>query len=501
MTTTHKNNNNLVTLKPKKINNKRKLVRTTVTVKGNKRAQISRNTGNKKPYVQRSRISKSPPISYENAKRFQVYNMRTKSDGTEMYLQGHDYVGQVAFPASSFLTPGSVLATYNFNPTLFNDTRLQQFANLFEKWEYTEVTMSFNPSGGSSQTGLVIGSFDYDVNDAQLSDLNENLRQAWSHMRTVETPLMKPCNWIAKRSDDKGRSGDYFCNPNLITTNPQDPGLKFYIPMVFRMFTSVAPNPVPITYPFAFGDLFFRFKIKFYMPQLEVTSGLSGHNSSIPTNTVQPVIDLMGRMSSNPDFKNNLPLLATASIVYSGVTIPAFSSPRLNGGACFVIDSYQVATNTLGFQGLTNFIFIGTNMYLLASLGSRDTSVFGAYNENIRIAWTTFGLVPENDYGLSYFAYNSTTNPVEGTTFVSNITRVRVTDTQDQTFFADFKNLKATKRDFILVSNCFGLRSFSGFEDLDEYLVSCEKLVFEQQRGSSAPSTRRLSSQLSNLNL
>jgi hypothetical protein len=174
--------------------------------------------------------------------------------GSGVRLKGSDYVGSLATGVSGGPI-GSVLADILVAPGEFDNTRIQQFSSLFERYRVRSWTFWYIPSVPSTQAGQFLAYPDYDVSDSlsPTLPLNEAMAHMGSQLFNVysETPI---------QFDRVDPFTDLFTD-----AEGTDQRLTYVGRIRFLAASALGASV-------SFGTIYMEYDIDFYIPQLQSTA-------------------------------------------------------------------------------------------------------------------------------------------------------------------------------------------------------------------------------------
>lgn len=229
----------------KKKNGKKRQKRNT------KRKQRQQNLAGSS--LARSTLNKSVGINRKlNVTRRELQFLPTYDPklGSGSRLVGSDYVGTLTTGLTP--TPGTVLLDISVAPGEFDNTRIQQFAALFERYRVRKWTFWYIPSVPSTQAGQFLSYPDYDVSDAlsPTLPLNEAMAHMGSQLFNVysETPV---------QFDRVDPFTDLFTD-----AEGTDPRLTYVGRLRYLACSNLAVNTT-------YGSIYMEYDIDFFIPQLQ----------------------------------------------------------------------------------------------------------------------------------------------------------------------------------------------------------------------------------------
>lgn len=123
-------------------------------------------------------LVRAPVTQFEE--RFTHFETSKSSKrGADMMVRGQDFVGALPRTDAINVATGQALLNYLVNPTsgAFEGTRLQKFAQLYEKYCFTKLRFHVQTSFGTSQSGSYILAYDRDMADTTPPQGEEGVKQ------------------------------------------------------------------------------------------------------------------------------------------------------------------------------------------------------------------------------------------------------------------------------------------------------------------------------------
>jgi len=80
------------------------------------------------------------------------------------------------------------------SPSAFSNTRLSQFANLYERYLFTRLDFHYVPNVGTDTDGSILMAYDRDIKDSLSTTPLTKLRQASSMQNAQQVPIYRPTN-------------------------------------------------------------------------------------------------------------------------------------------------------------------------------------------------------------------------------------------------------------------------------------------------------------------
>jgi len=214
----------------------------------------------------RSEKSVNAPIAkgFETATTFRKGASKRFKDG--IVVEGDDHLEYVAVPTGDGV--GVVINEIYINPAELGGTRLQQYANLYEKYLFDHLEFEYLPAVGTTQAGALILAYDRDISDPTPPSNEQGVRMytamegardgnVWSK-HTVRARLQAP---------DAG----YYTNPVAGGDDRLAYQGQFYVASTVP--TGLAAGSV-------LGRLRIHYRCHFFVPQLEIALIAAGGRAS-----------------------------------------------------------------------------------------------------------------------------------------------------------------------------------------------------------------------------
>lgn len=207
-----------------------------------------------------------------------VYPSTKFKDG--ICIEGEDHLCFIAQPNPVAIS-GQCLQNLYMSPSAFGGTRLEKFAELYEKFMFEEMDFALVPSASSATDGDIGLSYDADVMDETPPASEEGIRQYTAAQYNCDANVWIPQLLKVRRSaPDSG----YFTNP--VVAGSTDDRLSYQGQIYVYCVT-----PIGKSAGVTLARLRVRYKCHLFTPQLEnaQTSGLLNNVpavSTIPTGTV-----------------------------------------------------------------------------------------------------------------------------------------------------------------------------------------------------------------------
>jgi hypothetical protein len=181
-------------------------------------------------------------------------------------LAGTDFI-QAVTADSTGNQPGDILFKQEISPSVFLETRLKQFADLYQRYRFKRIVFLYEPIANATQSGQVLGYADFDVDNQLTLNSPENLSIAAAHQGEAITQIWEPMLFDM---------GQVFTFTDLYTeagsSESSDPRLS--IQGVFYLIAaSVLQGSIPL------GNIYVDYEIEFSIPFLsaQVSSSRQSH--------------------------------------------------------------------------------------------------------------------------------------------------------------------------------------------------------------------------------
>lgn len=191
----------------------------------------------------------------------------SENGNTVDLLTGTDLLGTIAI-GSSPASAGQILFTQQISPSLFVNTRLQQFSSLYQRYRFRRIHFVYEPVANATQSGQLLGFADFDVDNILTTNNPDNMNIGAAHQGQAITQI-----WDPKRFD----MGQLFTFTDLYTEagaeDASDPRLSiqgvFYV-----LAASAIGNNLPL------GNIYVDYEIEFSIPFLSTSRVVSDRNSA-----------------------------------------------------------------------------------------------------------------------------------------------------------------------------------------------------------------------------
>lgn len=227
---------------------------------------------------------------YSAQSKFKVERSTKFKDG--VCISGEDHLEFVTIATSS--GTGSVLNEIYINPSELGGTRLEKWAQMYEKYIFTDLIFEYLPACGSDSKGSIILAYDRDISDPTPAPNEQGLRQFTAFDGSKDGNVWERIVINAKiQAPDSG----YYTNPVVNGDDRLSYQGQFYVAVV-----------VPSTADFTCGRLRMKYRVELFVPQLEqgvMTSELAG---TVVNNTLGPnVYDFFKLLLDSLVFNEGVP--------------------------------------------------------------------------------------------------------------------------------------------------------------------------------------------------
>lgn len=143
----------------------------------------------------------SPPLVFKSnvpKSTFSLRIVRGKRRGsnqihTTLEVTGTDFIGSVNVDAAT--RGGDILFDQVLAPGAFNETRLQQFSYLFDKYQFEDIKFHYSPLVDATTPGGIIAFPDYDPDDDLFNQNPGNIKKAAAHMGSAIVQVWDKHTW------------------------------------------------------------------------------------------------------------------------------------------------------------------------------------------------------------------------------------------------------------------------------------------------------------------
>lgn len=169
-------------------------------------------------------------------------------------MEGTERIAQVSTDGLG-AAEGDILARILINPSVFVQTRLKQWAGLYQRYTFNRAIIRFQADANATQSGSLVGYVDYDVDNLLLNDDPLNVQKAAAHFAERPTKIWESRDFPMGKVDE---FTNYFINTTQGTENR----------LVYQgVFYLIAATDLPANS--AIGTLYFDYEVAFSIPALE----------------------------------------------------------------------------------------------------------------------------------------------------------------------------------------------------------------------------------------
>lgn len=252
---------------------------------------------------------------------------------------------------------GDILLELQLSPVAFTQTRLFQFAQLYQRYRFSDIQFIYEPIANATQSGQLIGYADFDVDNNLAGNSSSNIQVAAAHQGQQINQIWEPMTFDMKQA---GTFTDLYTQVGLSETD--DPRLV-YQGTFYLLAASVLGSTLPL------GNLYVRYKVLFSIPYLSTNSYGGGY---LWTRTYIPnsVTFLGGSGNEHITFGTySTPVtigtspIKVSTITFTQFTIPVVSQqliyistclmPQIAGSATTGPISYDLTASTCEFTPST----------------------------------------------------------------------------------------------------------------------------------------------------
>ena len=207
-----------------------------------------------------------------------VYPSTKFKDG--ICIEGEDHLSLISQP-NPVAVPGQCLQNLYMSPSAFGGTRLEKFAELYEKFLFEEMDFILVPSASSATDGDIGMSYDADVMDETPPASEEGIRAYSAAQANCDANVWIPqCLKVRRTAPDTG----YYTNP--VVSGSTDDRLSYQGQLYVYCVTPIGKSAFT-----TLCRLRVRYKCHLFTPQLENVQTAALLNnvpavSTIPTGTL-----------------------------------------------------------------------------------------------------------------------------------------------------------------------------------------------------------------------
>lgn len=176
--------------------------------------------------------------------------------GATDVLMGTEYLQSVS-SSEVGNQPGDLLLRLLINPSSFNDTRLYQFANLYQRYRFTRLNFIYEPIASAITSGQVIGFADFDVDNLLQNDSGDNISIAAAHIGQANNQVWQHMVYPFGVADDFS---------TLFTSLTTAEARLIYQGVFYLIASSSIPSPAGEPVPL--GNIYVDYEVEFNIPQL-----------------------------------------------------------------------------------------------------------------------------------------------------------------------------------------------------------------------------------------
>jgi len=151
--------------------------------------------------------------------------------------------------------PGDILATLLINPSVFSQTRLVEFAKLYQRYRFRKLNFWYKPIANTTQSGQLIGFGDYDPDNILTLNSPDNISTAAAHIGQATGKLWETIRFPFGVLDDY--------TTLFVDTNSEEKRLSFQGVYYLLAASDIASS---IT---ALGNLYIDYEVEFSIPLLQ----------------------------------------------------------------------------------------------------------------------------------------------------------------------------------------------------------------------------------------
>jgi hypothetical protein len=286
-------------------------------------------------------------------------------------ISGSDYLGPATITdpaAGGNNVVGGIITSFNLNPTQSVTLSLQQFAQLYQKFEFLEFYWEFKSAVSKFWGGTLNVLFDADPADIDGTGI-ALVRQAATTRSAHESSVLNSATWKWDAKREAG--GEYYCAQDLATSSALR--LTNQSHTLFHVVVPINVTTGAVTYPAVIGSVHVHYRVKFIHRQI-IPPALSSDTA-------------IGVATYIQDSKNNGNLWTGALVGNSAF----FTLTGSSAGAPPVTTGGVAA----GFANSIAITFPTAGNYFLA-IGFNVTASLPGTSPDVICAWSTTpsGLLP-----------------------------------------------------------------------------------------------------------
>lgn len=154
--------------------------------------------------------------------------------------------------------PGDLLATLLINPSNFTQTRLVEFAKLYQRYRFRKLHFWYKPIANSIQSGQLIGFGDYDPDNIVVLNSPDNISLAAAHLGQATGKIWETIKFPFGVVDDY--------TTLFVDTNSSEKRLSYQGVYYLLAASDIESTIGPL------GNLYIDYEIEFSIPLLQPTS-------------------------------------------------------------------------------------------------------------------------------------------------------------------------------------------------------------------------------------
>lgn len=329
---------------------------------------------------QYQRVVAGPMSKHNGAGGMARASQSISKDGSRVTIRGRDYLSPLVVKDLATNELGKVLLNYQFNPSNQQLVQLNQWSNLFQKFQYKKFVLHFRTTQSSFASGSINVLYDSDPIDVDGSGIGL-LQQAATTFQAHEVNNRNSGRWLYNAKREAG--GEYYIFPD----NSSNAGVRQTVQAHVAIFivTPFALATGAIAYPYTLGSVDVEYEIELY------------HRQVVPA-SLQPTLGGFARF------------IAESSSVAANVYAGKFASRAVTANWSSYVSAITPSTTQKAVDGVasntTNVLDIrmnaGTFLVCLhnhAAFGSSTNSTFtqvlthtvAAYGPNATLLNSPFG--------------------------------------------------------------------------------------------------------------
>lgn len=180
-------------------------------------------------------------------------------------ISGCDFLGAVSITSLNNVI-GGVLFEYALNPQQVSTPSLNQFSQLYQKFEFLEAALVYTSSEAFTYGGSINALWDSDVADNDGIGL-QLVQQAATTRESHENPILRSTRWDYNAKIQA--KGEYYCAADTSTAaglrQTEQGHVKLFVVNKISQPTSTPVDPLVI------GSLYLVYRVRFWHRQLNIT--------------------------------------------------------------------------------------------------------------------------------------------------------------------------------------------------------------------------------------